>query len=123
MALKVLIAEDNDDARELLGQLLRIYGYNPVLASDGLEALQSITKECPDVAILDISMPNMDGYTLCHRIKESCGDSVYLIAMTGHAGSDEEEAIMRAGFNVRLVKPIGIDRLKGLLAQQSANTS
>ena len=113
---RVLLADDNRDAAESLAILLRLEGHEVELAHDGHAALRSFAARRPDVALLDIGMPNASGYEVARRIRaEPDGSSVLLIAITGWAQDADRMESRAAGFDHHLTKPIEPDALIGLL--------
>ena len=116
-ALRILVVDDNIDAVTTLAALLRMQGHEVRTAHDGVQALEVIQHFAPDVAILDIGMPKMNGYTLAARIRERMSEAPpLLIAVTGWG---QEEARLRskaAGFDHHLVKPVDPGALAALLA-------
>jgi CheY-like chemotaxis protein len=111
-ARRVLIVDDNVDAAQLLAEFLRLVGHDVALAYDGAQALALIRDYRPDVAVLDIGLPVMDGYELAEQLRvESAARVPYLIALTGY-GQDHDRARARsAGFDEHLVKPVDTAKL------------
>jgi two-component system, sensor histidine kinase len=104
---RVLIIEDNDDAREMLKSLLEAYGYAVEAAATGDEGLKLLLARCPDVAIVDIGLPGLDGFELARRARAAPeGKAVKLVALSGYSGPDTEHKAAAAGFNLHLVKPV-----------------
>jgi signal transduction histidine kinase len=113
---RILLADDNRDAAESLAVLLRLEGHEVELAHDGHAALRSFAARCPDVALLDIGMPNANGYEVARRIRAAPeGRGVLLIAITGWAQDADKHESLAAGFDHHLTKPIEPDALIGLL--------
>jgi len=112
----VLIVDDNADAAELLHVLLKAAGHRVTTAHDPLEALELVKRLAPEVAVLDIGLPVMDGYELGARIRDQA-PSCRLIALTGYGQSEDRTRSAAAGFHAHLVKPVDIS---GLLAEISA---
>ena len=103
----VLLVDDNEDAAELLADLLRNRGCVVHVARDSAEALQTATHVTPDVALLDIGLPVMDGYELARRLRElPAWDRVRLVALTGYGHDNDRRRSIDAGFQLHLVKPI-----------------
>ncbi len=119
--LKVLVADDNGDAAEALAMLLEAEGYEVRMASDGVDALEKCAQFEPDIALLDIGMPRMDGLEAARRLREMPrGQSMFLVALTGW-GQDKDRALTRdAGFDAHLVKPVRFAALQEVLAQAPA---
>jgi PAS domain S-box-containing protein len=113
---RVLVVDDNTDAADMLCAALQHLGHDVLIASDGLQALGLVDDFHPDVAVLDIGLPAMDGYELARRLRARGLDQCRLIAVTGY-GQDEDRARSReAGFDVHLVKPVDLMRLASLIA-------
>jgi PAS domain S-box-containing protein len=109
---QVLLVDDNDDARTLLADVLVRFGHSVKAAADGPAALAMLEVFKPDVAILDIGLPGMDGYELATRIRNMAGHKqLRLLALTGYGQPKDATHSKDAGFDVHLVKPINIDRL------------
>ena len=114
---RVLIADDNVDAADSLVQLVRVWGHEPACANDGSSALEIARGFQPDVGLLDIGMPVLDGYALARAIRKVPGlESIYLIAISGYGQSRDREAALEAGFDAHLVKPFAVGTLQTLLA-------
>lgn len=104
---RVLLVDDSEDILELVSTLLRFEGYEVLEARDGPSALQVAPSFRPDVAVLDIGLPAMDGYDLAQHLREELGESTpKLIAMTGYGQESDRERARQAGFAVHLVKPV-----------------
>jgi CheY-like chemotaxis protein len=103
-----LIVEDNDDSRVILEKLLRLDGHQVSVASDGVAGYEAVRREQPDVVLLDIGLPGMDGYQVAQRIRAEMPDHpVRLVAITGYGRAEDHAAVMRAGFDDHLIKPVG----------------
>jgi len=118
--MRVLVVDDNVDAAQTLRELLVTLGHESAVAYDGLAALELAGSFKPDIAILDIGLPVMDGYELARKLREQLGpETPRLIAVTGY-GQDADRARAReAGFGQYLVKPIALDALMRLLTTES----
>jgi len=104
---KVLIAEDNAVNRELLRELLEIRGYTVFEACDGQEALQMIEQTQPDLLLLDIGMPVLDGFAVVRKIRENPHlAKLPVVAVTAYAMRDDREKILGAQFDGYLSKPV-----------------
>jgi CheY-like chemotaxis protein len=115
--MRVLVVDDNVDAAQTLHEFLAALGHRSAIAHDGIAALEVASVFHPDVAVLDIGLPVMDGYELARRLRELAGcGQLRLIAVTGY-GQDSDRARSReAGFDHHLVKPIAFDALIPLLS-------
>ena len=115
---RVLVVDDNVDAAELLGDMLTLFGYEVALAHDALAALAEVARFAPQVAILDIGLPVIDGYELARRIRaEPQGASCRLLALTGYGQESDRRRSDAAGFECHLVKPLDIERIVALIEQ------
>jgi CheY-like chemotaxis protein len=113
---KVLIADDNCDSGQSLAMLLRMEGHEVMVVHDGNEALTTWSTYLPDVALLDIGMPQLNGYEVARRVRQSDkGRAVMLIAATGWGQSRDKAEALAAGFDHHFTKPIDTDRLLELL--------
>ena len=117
--VRVVIVDDNEDAAEALAAVLSMEGCEARVASDPLAALELVETFMPEVAVLDIGLPQMDGYELAGRIRASPGGrGCRLIAVTGYGLPDDRARAVEAGFEVHFVKPVDLDAL--LRAVQAA---
>jgi CheY-like chemotaxis protein len=115
---RVLVVDDNRDAAEVLAETLRVYGHEARLAFDGPGALDVAASFHPEVALLDIGLPVMDGYELARRLRELPeGRSMRLIAVTGYGQESDRRRSREAGFDRHLVKPIDVTTLDSLIEQ------
>jgi CheY-like chemotaxis protein len=113
----VLIVEDNADAAESLMMLIEVLGHRVRVAHDGVTALDAARREPPDIMLVDIGLPGMDGYELARRLRDhgALADTM-LIALTGYGREEDRRCALAAGFDHHLVKPIEFDVLRQLLA-------
>lgn len=110
---RILVVDDNEDAAELLREILCCLGHRVEVAYDGPTALELAKSFRPDVALLDIGMPVMNGYELAARLRQSDLPTPRLIAITGYGA----EAIPgEAGFDQHLMKPFDVNQLRDLIA-------
>jgi CheY-like chemotaxis protein len=112
---RILIVDDNEDAAELLRELLSYLGHRVEVAHDGFTALTVAESFRPEIALLDISMPVMSGSELATRLRQHPGQaqSMRLIAITGYSA----ENVSTDGFDSHLLKPFDVEKLKQLIAQ------
>ena len=124
VALRMLIADDHLDAAETLAMLLSLEGHTVEVARHGQEALELAARLSPDVAILDIGMPGLDGHTVAHRIRQTqAGASMLIVALTGRGELEDKELARRAGFDQHFTKPVDPAQLLGRIAAwQSARS-
>jgi signal transduction histidine kinase len=115
---RILLADDNADALESLATVLRLRGHEVFSASNGAIALESAGRHVPEVALLDIGMPLLDGYEVARRIRaQEWGKGMTLVALTGWGQDADRRRSREAGFDTHLVKPLDLDQLANLLAQ------
>jgi CheY-like chemotaxis protein len=109
---RVLVVDDNVDAAVSLARLLKFEGYEVATAHDGTQALQQAQSSHPDIVVLDIEMPIMNGYEAAQRIREECELlDCKLIAVSGHSDAEHRERALAAGFHAHLTKPIDPEAL------------
>ena len=118
--LNVLVVEDNRDAAETLEDLLEDWGHQVCLAGDGTAALERVQDCHPEVILLDIGLPGMDGFEVARRMRREAGlDRSLLVAMTGYGNNDHRERAVESGFDMHLTKPVDPEELRRLLASVS----
>lgn len=109
---RVLVVDDNADAAEAVAVMLRMFGHDVVTAGDGVEALQLAATFTPDIALLDLGMPRLNGYEAARRIREQpSGRHMALVALTGWGQPRDRDSTRQAGFDAHLIKPIGSEEL------------
>jgi signal transduction histidine kinase len=114
---RILVADDNNDALESLATLLQLSGHEVYTAANGAMALESAEQHRPEVALLDIGMPKLDGYEVARRIRaQPWGQRITLVALTGWGQDSDRRRSQEAGFDSHLVKPLDLDKLTELLA-------
>lgn len=112
---RILVADDNRDGAETMSMLLKLSGHEVYLAHSGAEALEVAERERPDIAVLDIGMPDMNGYEVAERIRhEAWGAHMKLIAVTGWGQAEDKRRALAAGFNHHLTKPVDPGQLEAL---------
>jgi len=103
----VVVVDDNLDAAESMAMLLRNVGHEVRIEHDGLAAIKELTRELPDIVLLDIGLPGISGYEVAKRLRQHPGgESVRIYAMTGYGQEDDRRRSMEAGFDGHLVKPV-----------------
>ena len=112
----VLLVEDNADAREALRALLELDGYGVEAAADGVGALEIVRSRNPDIAVIDIGLPGVDGYEVARRIRSLGVRQPTLIALTGYSQPEDRLRATEAGFDAHLVKPVDPAELARVLA-------
>ena len=115
---RILVADDNSDALESLATLLELGGHEVFSAANGALALESAERNLPEVALLDIGMPKLDGYEVARRIRaQPWGRGITLVALTGWGQDSDRRRSGEAGFDSHLVKPLDLDKLTELLGR------
>jgi len=115
---RVLLVEDNPDAADSLALLLEVLGHRVRSVHDGVTALDAARANPPDVMLVDIGLPGMDGYEVARRIRRDPAlKNTVLIALTGYGRDEDKRLAMAAGFDYHLVKPVNPDALQGLVAR------
>ncbi len=113
---RVLIVDDSEDGAESLAMLLQFGGHETYKAHDGLAAVEAARRLRPDVVLLDIGLPGLNGYEVCSRIRqEPWGKRVTLVALTGWGQDEDRDRSREAGFDAHMVKPVDFDALLKLL--------
>jgi CheY-like chemotaxis protein len=113
--LRVLVVEDYADAATTTAEMLRLDGHHVRVAADGPRALQAASAEEPDVVLLELGLPGMDGYTLARRLAAVCQRKPYLIAVSGFGGAEFRRRSRKAGIDLYLVKPADPEQLLAIL--------
>lgn len=114
---RVLIVDDNRDSADSLAMLMQLTGNKTYMAHDGIEAVEAVEKHRPEVVLLDIGLPGLDGHEVCRRVREQpWGKDIIVIALTGWGQEDDRRKSEEAGFNGHLVKPVDYDMLLELLS-------
>jgi two-component system, sensor histidine kinase len=112
----ILIIEDNADARDALRVLLELDGHAVEAAGEGQEALELARAKDPDIALVDIGLPGIDGYEVARRVRARDARRPVLIALTGYGQPEDRRRATEAGFDEMLVKPVDPTALTELLA-------
>jgi two-component system cell cycle response regulator DivK len=109
---KILVVEDNEDSRELTVKVLKNKGFVTIEASDGEEAVEKAVREKPELILLDISIPKMDGYEVARRLKSlEEFREIPIVALTAHAMKGDREKVIASGFEGYISKPINVREL------------
>lgn len=116
---RVLVVEDLPDARESLRLLLEADGHEVAVASDGFEGLRQLESFRPQVVLVDIGLPGMNGYSLARELRAAAGEDLVLVALTGYGQEQDRRAAREAGFDAHLTKPVSHDELAKALARGS----
>jgi signal transduction histidine kinase/ActR/RegA family two-component response regulator len=123
-AKRVLVVDDNLDAAESLALVLRMDRHQVATAHDGPAALETARAFRPEVVLLDIGLPRLDGYAVARRLRQEPGlEGVLLVALTGYGQEEDKRKARDAGFDRHFVKPVGPEELQGLLAEPEHRAS
>jgi CheY-like chemotaxis protein len=114
-ALRVVIIDDNVDAAHAMASLVEALGGTAYVAHDGPSGIERVQAVKPDVVLLDIRMPGLDGYETCRRIRANLGTAVSIIAVTGYGQNEDKERALAAGFDAHLTKPADPKLLRAYL--------
>jgi DNA-binding response OmpR family regulator len=113
---KILVVDDDPDSAEMIAEFLTMQNYEASFALDGETAIAAALERVPDLALLDITLPDMSGYELARRLRaEPSLSGLVLIALTGWSGPEHEAKSLEAGFNHHMVKPIDFAKVQRLL--------
>lgn len=116
---RVLVVDDNEDAAESLAALLRLFGHEVGVALDGEQALELAPGLKPDVVLLDLGMPRMDGHEVARRMRAApWGASMKIVALSGFGDGADRARSLEAGCNDHLVKPVSPADLESVLAER-----
>ena len=111
---RVLVVDDSVDSAETIAELLRLWGHDVCIAHDGEEALRRAREILPDVVLLDIGLPGLDGYAVAAQLRSEGLPKRLLVAITGYSELDDRDRMKEAGFDRHLVKPVEPSALQGL---------
>jgi CheY-like chemotaxis protein len=115
---RILVVDDNKDAAEMIALALATGGYTTRVSHNGPQALLAVDDFPPDLAVLDIGLPVMDGYELARRLRASMPDRrVQLVAVTGYGQPEDLRRAREAGFDEHLVKPVDVARLHAVVSR------
>lgn len=111
-SLRAVVVDDAADLRELVADLLRMKGHQVTAVEDGPSAVRVIKEQRPDVALIDIGLPEMDGYEVARALRKDLPPGVLrLIAMTGYGQAADKATALAAGFDAHIVKPASADKI------------
>jgi CheY-like chemotaxis protein len=113
---RVLVAEDIPDAAEMMRLMIEAMGHDVRVAADGVQAMEVAQVFQPEIALLDIGMPRMDGYEAARRIRAVLGGQITLVALTGWGQEHDRQRAFAAGFDYHVMKPAEPDALESLIA-------
>lgn len=114
---RIVVVEDNQDVRDLLRLKLRRLGHEVHAVSDGVAGVQTIVDHRPDLALVDIGLPGIDGYEVASRVRESMGRDVVLVAVSGFGQPEDKRKAMDAGFDEHITKPADVSDIETLLSR------
>jgi CheY-like chemotaxis protein/two-component sensor histidine kinase len=115
---RVVVIEDSEDVRELLRECIEQLGHEVLVAEEGLVGLALIIQVRPDLALIDVGLPGIDGYEVARRARAELGaQALRLVALTGYGGADVKKTAEEAGFDEHVTKPIEFERLRELLSR------
>ena len=112
---RIVVVEDNRDARETLERLLVLDGHSVQAAEDGPTGLELILALRPEVALVDVGLPRLDGYGVAAEVRKQLGSAIQLVALTGYGNPEDRQRAFLSGFDSHLVKPVTLDDLRRLL--------
>ena len=115
---RILVVDDSVDSAETLGELLKIWGHEVRLAHDGPGAVAAARDYRPEVVLLDIGLPGMDGFAVATQLRKEGIGGRMLVALTGYGEQQDKDRAHEAGFDHHLVKPIDPDTLQKLLVRK-----
>jgi signal transduction histidine kinase/CheY-like chemotaxis protein len=118
--LRVVLVEDNLDLRELTSDLLVALGCSVELAADGPHGVERIVQSQPELALVDIGLPFLDGFGVAREVRRRLGSAPYLVAVTGYGRSQDRERAVDAGFDTFVTKPLGADKARDLIERARA---
>lgn len=113
----VLLVEDSDDVREALLELLGLLGHTAEGVATGAEGVARTVAATPDVVLVDVGLPDIDGMEVARRIRAALGPGPFLVAMTGYARDEDRDEALAAGFDLHLAKPVDIAVLERVVAR------
>lgn len=119
---RVVVVEDNADSREMLRMILEFEGYEVHDAGDGADGLAAIVTLRPDIALIDVGLPGLDGSEVARRARTDAPET-RLIALTGYGQPDDRNRSAAAGFDAHVLKPVDPTRLLQLLAESFVRSS
>jgi CheY-like chemotaxis protein len=118
--LRILVVEDDPESLQMMGALLSLWGYEPRLVASGQAALEAVDQEMPDILLLDLGLPGMDGFEVARRLRgRPGGDRLFISAVTAYRGDEHLRQAQEAGFDRYLMKPVDIETLRQVLNNAS----
>jgi two-component system, chemotaxis family, CheB/CheR fusion protein len=118
LRLLVLVIDDDSDCAESLALVVRLWGHDAVVAYDGPAALEAARARAPDVVLLDLAMPKVDGYEVARRLRQTAGvEKGVLVAVSGHGQAADVQRCAEAGIDCHFLKPVDPEELKQVLVR------
>ena len=122
-ARRVLVVDDSTDAADSLAMLLQMTGHETHMAHDGLDAIEAVDKHRPEVVLLDIGLPSLNGYEVCRHVRQRpWGKNITLVALTGWEQEKDRSKSREAGFDGHLVKPVEFPSLHQAIVRVAAQS-
>ncbi|HEY0074687.1 MAG TPA: ATP-binding protein [Abditibacteriaceae bacterium] len=118
---RIVVVEDNEDARVLMSFLLEHHGFEVQVAGDGLEGAELLLSARPEIALVDIGLPGMNGYEVARKVRATLGTAIFLIALTGYGQAEDQARALESGFDKHLTKPIEPQTLYRVLDEAIIN--
>jgi two-component system response regulator MprA/two-component system response regulator PrrA len=118
--VRVLVVEDDQEIAQVLQRSLRMEGYDVKVTDDGTKALDEIQAFVPDLIVLDLGLPGIDGYEVARRLRADGAGAAFLVALTGYALPEDLRRAREAGFDAHLTKPAHPDEIEDVLARAGA---
>jgi CheY-like chemotaxis protein len=119
-SLRILVVDDNVDAARSLAKMLEILGHQALLAHDGRQAVEVALREHPNVILLDLGLPGLNGYQVCQTLRKEGLTGELIAAVTGYGQDSDRRLTAEAGFDVHLVKPVAMQTVQELLVNYAA---
>ena len=116
-SLSIVVVEDNNDVRDLLRRKLKRLGHEVDAVGDGIAGVDKIVERRPDLALVDIGLPGLDGYEVATRVRESIGHDVVLVAVSGFGQPEDIRKALDAGFDEHITKPADVSDIENLLSR------
>ncbi|WP_243336715.1 ATP-binding response regulator [Anaeromyxobacter soli] len=114
---RILVIEDGDDNRVALKAALELMGHEVQASADGVEGAEAAIRHAPEVVLVDIGLPGLDGYEVARRIRAARGSRVLLVALTGYGQAEDRRLAIAAGFDVHLTKPVELEALAAVIRE------
>jgi len=113
---RVLVVDDDSDTANTLAKLIAMFGFEATAVFSGSQAISAAASQPPEMALIDLGMPDVDGYETAKRIRQQPGGTqVILVALTGWTRREDKQHAYECGFDLHVAKPLELDTLKGLL--------